>query len=116
MNKETMPKRKQGKERPPKKRNLFSREKTLSHVDSGQRCLVYHYDGQGSCIICSTCGEHIRPMDWKKSVCSGEKEQIIKPMPMADITTTWTVSSSDGSFGQSIGAFFDGEERELSSS
>jgi hypothetical protein len=34
------------------------------HADQGRRCLVYHDDGEGGCVIC-TCGEHHRPSEFR---------------------------------------------------
>ena len=40
------------------------------HKDTGFRCLVAHYDGPGGrvgpgCIRC-TCGQYVRPAQWKE--------------------------------------------------
>jgi hypothetical protein len=31
------------------------------------RCLVFHTDGHGQCIIC-TCGAHVRPHQWREHI------------------------------------------------
>jgi hypothetical protein len=31
------------------------------------RCLVFHKDGHGQCVICS-CGAHVRPHEWREHI------------------------------------------------
>jgi hypothetical protein len=31
------------------------------------RCLVFHKDGHGQCVICA-CGAHVRPHEWREHI------------------------------------------------
>jgi hypothetical protein len=31
------------------------------------RCLVFHADGHGQCVICA-CGAHVRPHEWREHI------------------------------------------------
>jgi hypothetical protein len=31
------------------------------------RCLVFHTDGHGQCVICA-CGAHVRPHEWREHI------------------------------------------------
>ena len=37
------------------------------HQDTNMRCLVFHKDGHGQCIICA-CGKHVRPHEWREHI------------------------------------------------
>lgn len=38
-----------------------------THKDTNMRCLVFHTDGHGQCIICA-CGAHVRPHEWREHI------------------------------------------------
>jgi len=38
-----------------------------THNDTNMRCLVFHTDGHGQCVICA-CGAHVRPHQWREHI------------------------------------------------
>ena len=38
-----------------------------THQDTNMRCLVFHTDGHGQCVIC-LCGAHVRPHEWREHI------------------------------------------------
>ncbi len=38
-----------------------------THQDTNMRCLVFHTDGHGQCVICA-CGAHVRPHRWREHI------------------------------------------------
>jgi hypothetical protein len=62
--------------------------RALKHSDSGERCTVAHFDGEGktlpACVICS-CGEYIRPEHWGEHVRGGD------PVALAYKDDSWPV-------------------------